>query len=158
MIFLCFYKGHIFCDFLLASINAEALPNSGLLWNPLFGPNSLLSVDFIEMGGKKENGRVTSSERVHKQFKVYEYTSMIFLPFYKGKQLLWLPVCYSGQCSPFKKGSTLKGKNLLLMEQSLFYKSWFLMRWEAKMKIKELLSLKVYPFPIMSACTIVFET
>ena len=58
------------------------------------------------------------------RLKVYEYTLMIFYHFYKGKQLLWLPVCFPGQCSPFKIGSTLKGKNLLLEEQILFVKSW----------------------------------
>ena len=62
--------------------------------------------------------------------------------FYKGKQLLWLPICFPGQCSPFKIGSTLKGKNLLLKEQILFFKSWPLLRWEAKMKIEELLPWK----------------
>ena len=68
--------------------------------------------------------------------------------FNEGKQLLWLPVCFPGQCSPFKIGSTLKGKNLLLEEQILFYKSWPLMKWEAKMKIKELLPLKVFPYTL----------
>ena len=55
-------------------------------------------------------------------FKVKEYVSMIFCHFYKGKQLLCLPVCFSRQCSPLKIGSTLKRKNLLLREQILFFK------------------------------------
>ena len=47
---------------------------------------------------------------------------------------------------PFKIGSTLTGKNLLIGEQILFFKSWSLMRCEAKMKIKELLPLKDFHF------------
>ena len=81
---------------------------------------------------------------VSKHLNVYEYISMIFCQFYKGKQLLLLPVCFPEQCRPFKIGSTLKGKNLLLGEQILFFKSWPLMRREAKVKIKEMLPLKVY--------------
>ena len=41
---------------------------------------------------------------------------MIVYHFYKGKQLLQLPVCFPGQCSPFKIGASLKGKILLLEE------------------------------------------
>ena len=50
--------------------------------------------------------------------------------------------------SKYLIGSTLKGKNLLLWEQILFFKSWPLMRWEAEKNIKELLLLKVYPFTL----------
>ena len=46
---------------------------------------------------------------------------------------------------PFQNGSTLKGKNLLLEEQILFYKSIPIWRREAKMKMAELLPLKVNP-------------
>ena len=52
--------------------------------------------------------------------------------FFKGRQLLWLPACVSGQGSPSKMGSALKGKNLLLREQILFCKSWSPLRQEAK--------------------------
>ena len=49
---------------------------------------------------------------------------------------------------PLQKGSTPKGKNLLLREQILFFKSWTRMRLEAKVKTKELLPLKVNPFTL----------
>ena len=52
-------------------------------------------------------------------------------------------------CDLFKKESTRKGKNLLIGEQSLFFGEFTLMRWEAKLKIKELLSLKVSPFTLI---------
>ena len=42
--------------------------------------------------------------------------------------------------------STLKGKNLLLEEQILSFKSWPLLRREVNLKKGELLSLKVYKF------------
>ena len=48
----------------------------------------------------------------------------------------------------FQRGSTLKGKNLLLGEQILFFNSCPPMRWEAKMKMEELLPLKVYLFTL----------
>ena len=91
---------------------------------------------------------------------------MIFHHFYKGKQLLCLPVCFSGQCSPFKIWSNLKGKNqiglllkkkILLREQILSFKGLPLMRW--KVKIKELLPLKLYPFtliPLTYVAAVVF--
>ena len=41
----------------------------------------------------------------------------------KGRQCLCLPLYFPGQCIPFKLGSTLKEKNLLLEEQILFFKS-----------------------------------
>ena len=49
-----------------------------------------------------------------------------------------------------KLGSTCKGKNLLLGKQILLFKSGPLMRMERKMKIKELLPLKVYPYTLKS--------
>ena len=66
--------------------------------------------------------------------------------FYKGKYLLWLPICFPGKCSRFKVGFTLKGKNLLTGSKFFSLKSWSL-RWEAKRK--ELLPLKVYPFTLI---------
>ena len=52
------------------------------------------------------------------QFKLYVCT--VHLHFYEGKQFLGLSVCFPGQGSPFKIGSILKGKNLLLGEQILY--------------------------------------
>ena len=49
---------------------------------------------------------------------------------------------------PFEKGSTLEGKNLHLDEQILFFKSRTPFRREAKMKMEELLPLKVFPFTL----------
>ena len=49
---------------------------------------------------------------------------------------------------PFQKGSTLKGKNLLLMEQILSSKSLSPLRREAKMIMTELLPLGVYPLTL----------
>ena len=46
----------------------------------------------------------------------------------------------------FQKGSTPKGKNLLLREQILFFKSRPSLRREANIKIAELLCLKMYHF------------
>ena len=48
--------------------------------------------------------------------KVYRYTSMVFHHFYEGEQLLRNPACFPGQHSPSKRGSTLRGNNLLLEE------------------------------------------
>ena len=77
--------------------------------------------------------------------KMYGYTVICFsIIFYKGKQLPWSHVCISGRQSLAKCGSTLKGKNLLLWEQILSYKSWSIHKREANMKIVELLPLKVY--------------
>ena len=69
---------------------------------------------------KNKNDTAVSPELY---FKMNGYTTMISYHFYKGKQLLGLPVCFPGQCRPFKIGSTLKGKNLLLGEQILLFKS-----------------------------------
>ena len=61
---------------------------------------------------------------------------MIFLHFYKGEQLfVTSSLFFPRQCSLFNIGFTLKGKNLLLGEQILYFKSWTLMIWEAKIKI-----------------------
>ena len=49
---------------------------------------------------------------------------------------------------PFQKGSTLEGKNLLLEEQILSYKSSAPWRREAKVKLAELLPLKMYSFTL----------
>ena len=43
------------------------------------------------------------------ELKVYGYTCMFYL-IYKGAELLQLPASLPGPCSPFRKGSTLKGK------------------------------------------------
>ena len=64
--------------------------------------------------------------------------------FYQRKQLLCLPVCFPGESSPSKIGSTLKRKNLLLGEPILVLKSLPLMRLGTKMKIRWLLFMKVY--------------
>ena len=45
-------------------------------------------------------------------------------------------------------GCAHKGKNLLLLEQILSFKSTSPLRWEVEMKMAELLPLKKYPFSI----------
>ena len=85
-----------------------------------------------------------------KTFNVNGYFSMFFCHFYKEEQLLLLPVCVIGHCIIFEIGSTLKEKNLLIREPILFFKSYPRTRWEEKMKMKELLPLKVYPFTLTS--------
>ena len=62
--------------------------------------------------------------------KVYTNCSMMFYHLQRETTFL------TGYCSPFKIGSILKRKNLLLMEQILFFKSRPLMRGVAKMKIR----------------------
>ena len=66
--------------------------------------------------------------------KVSRYTPP---PFYKGKQLLWLLVCFHGWYSFPKWGLPLKefalqGKNLVQEEQILSFKSWTPLKREAK--------------------------
>ena len=58
----------------------------------------------------------------------------MFFPtiFNKGGQLLGLPVCFPGTQNSSKIGSTLKAKNLLLLEQILPFKSGPLLRKKAK--------------------------
>ena len=51
----------------------------------------------------------------------------------------------------FQKGSSLKRKNSLLGEKIIFFKSQPLIIWEAKLNIKELLLLKVYPFTLRAS-------
>ena len=46
-----------------------------------------------------------------------------YVVFSKGKQFYELPVGFPGGRNLFKMGSTLKGKNLLLGEQILSFKS-----------------------------------
>ena len=58
--------------------------------------------------------------RHSRHIKVYGCTFMFICHFCKGEQLLCLPVCFSGQCSPFKIESTLKVKNLLLRSKFFF--------------------------------------
>ena len=47
------------------------------------------------------------------KLKVYGNTSMFVSSFLKGGQLVCVPVCCSGRCSPSEMGSTLKRKTLL---------------------------------------------
>ena len=47
-----------------------------------------------------------------KKKMVYEYISMTFCYFYKGKQLLWLSVCFISWHSPPKMGFTVKILNI----------------------------------------------
>ena len=56
--------------------------------------------------------------------KMYGSISKFFYHFHKGEQLPWLPVCFHGGWRATKRGSTLKGKNLLLEEQILSFMSW----------------------------------
>ena len=53
-------------------------------------------------------------------------------------------LCFPGEQNPSKHGSTLKEKNLLLEEQILFFKSSPLLEREARLKLGELLPLKVF--------------
>lgn len=59
--------------------------------------------------------------------------------FYTNGNYLWLPVCFPGQCNPYKMESTLKGKNLLLVEQTLPLKVYPRQN-EAKMKMVRVVS------------------
>ena len=59
--------------------------------------------------------------------------------FTKGKKTLVTSCLLSKTMKPFQNGSTLKEKNLLLASGR------FALKLKAKMKIKELLPLKVYP-------------
>ena len=54
---------------------------------------------------------------------MYEHLSLFSRHFYKGEQLPRVPVFFSGGRNPYEKGSSLKGKNLLLEEQILSLKS-----------------------------------
>ena len=74
--------------------------------------------------------------------KVYGYTSIFSAILQKGTFFMTSYLLLK-RVKLFQKVSTLAGKNLLLAEQILFFKSSLLMRWEAKMKVKELLPLKV---------------
>ena len=53
---------------------------------------------------------------------------------------------------PFQKGSTLKGKNLLLEEQILSFKSGPILQRKANIEMIELLPLKVCPFTLSPKC------
>ena len=53
-------------------------------------------------------------------FKAYEYTFTISIIFTKRNNFYDFLFALLEQCSPFKIGSALKGKNLLLREQILF--------------------------------------
>ena len=53
-------------------------------------------------------------------FTVEEYTTLIFASFAKCNNFYDL-VCFPEEQKLFKKGSSLKGKNLLLEEQILFF-------------------------------------
>ena len=70
---------------------------------------------------------------VFKCNKMNGYTFMFSRHFYKGKQLLWLPIYFPGWCIHFKVGSTLKGKNLLLW--SKFFPLRVDPHWEEKQKL-----------------------
>ena len=45
-----------------------------------------------------------------------QYIAMCFQSFYTKGNNLWLPVCFPRECYPPEMGSTLTGKNLLLVE------------------------------------------
>ena len=56
-------------------------------------------------------------------FKMYGYTHLhlFFRHIFKGSQFSFLPLCLPGERSLLKMGSTLKGMNLLQLEQILFF-------------------------------------
>ena len=58
--------------------------------------------------------------------------------------------CFPGSWELSKRLSTHQGKNLLLEEQILSFKSWLPFRREAKMKMARVASPKVYPFTTIS--------
>ena len=55
-----------------------------------------------------------------------------------------LPVCFHGRRDHPEKGPTLKIKTLLPEQQILYFKRWPSLKRERRMKMTELLSLKVY--------------
>ena len=62
--------------------------------------------------------------------KVYGYISVIFFLIYAKGNNFWDFMVASLDEALLKRGSTLKGKNLLLEEQILSFKSW--PHWEGK--------------------------
>ena len=63
--------------------------------------------------------------------------------------LLWLSIRFPVQCSPSEMGSTLKGKNLLLWEQIIFFRSWRPLWRSTKLAENSRVSpLNVYPFTL----------
>ena len=48
-----------------------------------------------------------------------------------------------------QRGSTLTGKNFLLGEKILSFKSWPQLIWEVKLKIIKLLPINEYPFTLI---------
>ena len=65
---------------------------------------------------------------------------------------LWRPVCFPNRLSLSKLGSTLKGKNLLRMEQILSVKSWPQLKMTWTWKMAELLFAKMYTFVCQLFC------
>lgn len=75
-----------------------------------------------------------------------------FSHFYKGKQFLWLPACFSRYYGPSKKVSTPTGKILFLEEQILSLKILLPSRREAKMNLAVASPESAPIYPIM--CTL----
>ena len=81
-------------------------------------------------------------------FKVNGYTFMFEHHFTKGSNFV-TSCLLPWRRNPSKLGFTLKGKNLLLEEQILSFKSESQLRREGKMKLAELLFLNVKPFTLI---------
>ena len=90
----------------------------------LFSFSVCLRDGLIKSKNTVSKGRLTkTTNQTTSPFKMAEYSIMVFLHFYKGKQLLWLFVCFPEKQSHSKCTSTLKGKNLLLGKQILSFNS-----------------------------------
>ena len=77
------------------------------------------------------------------------YTCWIFRFFVKGKQLLWLPVCFPAHQVPFGKRSSPRGK-YSLWEQFFSFRNRPLFRRETKTKFNRFISIE--SISILEAC------
>ena len=78
-------------------------------------------------------------------FKIMGFIFLTCCYFYKGKQLSAASCLLAWMIKHSKIQSTLKGKNLLLEEQILSFKSWLSLRRVTYEKLAQLLPLSVYP-------------
>ena len=80
------------------------------------------------------------------KLKVFGHTTMFFKKS-KRRIFLCLPVCFPGKQESSERRSTLKGRNLLLWEQILSFKSWTLLR-KATRKMTRVASPESVPFTL----------